>query len=482
VKPLIVILFVLLADFSTAQTKTFPTYCNCADNMDYTITQIKNNYVGYQDKTQGRRREFNEFTKRLSNKANKENNTSKCLYLINLWLSFFDDKHIRIDITHNSDDAVRSIFSTSDTVRFEIKDFKLALQKQKFFDKIEGIWQNPSGSMEMGITRLDKKNEFVGFILRYDSVYWMPKQVRMTVKKQKTKYQTFWYNGDHASFSNLVATVDQNSIQLGGIGKLYKVYPTDTAKHHSVIRKDNQKTIDFRLLDNETGILVLKSFQIKHKKTIDSLLISNEHILKSLKNLIIDLRNNTGGLNPSFEKVIPYLYTNPITIDGSSILATSTNIKYYNLQSIENSKYMDEDRRKRRENLISLMKQYEGTFTPLSKDSVIHYDTILPYPSKVAIIINEYTASSAEFFLLRARQSTKVKVFGQPTMGAVDYVDMLTLDDAPNKLFHLSYPMTKTSRLIKNPHTSSKLQPDILLSNDLTDWVLYIKEYLNKNW
>jgi hypothetical protein len=46
-----------------------------------------------------------------------------------------------------------------------------------------------------------------------------------------------------------------------------------------------------------------------------------------------------------------------------------------------------------------------------------------PHPRQVAILTDQVGASSTETFLLKAVQSTKVRVFGQPTVGIVDYLN-----------------------------------------------------------
>jgi C-terminal processing protease CtpA/Prc len=67
---------------------------------------------------------------------------------------------------------------------------------------------------------------------------------------------------------------------------------------------------------------------------------------------------------------------------------------------------------------VSKLKQQRNQVVTFPGDTV-KMDKVRPFPVKVAIITNENTASTAELFILQARQSRKVAIFGQPTMGSV---------------------------------------------------------------
>jgi C-terminal processing protease CtpA/Prc len=55
--------------------------------------------------------------------------------------------------------------------------------------------------------------------------------------------------------------------------------------------------------------------------------------------------------------------------------------------------------------------------------TTLAYDRVQPRPRAVAILMDGVGASSTETFLLKARQSSRVRLFGQPTAGVVDYLN-----------------------------------------------------------
>ncbi|MBK7884729.1 MAG: hypothetical protein IPJ81_13810 [Chitinophagaceae bacterium] len=64
----------------------------------------------------------------------------------------------------------------------------------------------------------------------------------------------------------------------------------------------------------DTNFIIIKiprsDFQAKH--IVDSLVESNKEVLGKIPNLIIDIRNNTGGTWAVYKSLFPYIYTNPM--------------------------------------------------------------------------------------------------------------------------------------------------------------------------
>jgi len=56
------------------------------------------------------------------------------------------------------------------------------------------------------------------------------------------------------------------------------------------------------------------------------------------------------------------------------------------------------------------------------------FDEVLPYPQKVALLINRNTTGSAELFTLLARQSKKVTVMGENSGGSLDYSNVMGMN------------------------------------------------------
>lgn len=83
-------------------------------------------------------------------------------------------------------------------------------------------------------------------------------------------------------------------------------------------------------------------------------------------------------------------------------------------------------------------------------------------PRRVAILIDRDCGSSCEQFLLDMRQSYKVKLFGRPTHGALDYSN-LRPHLLPSGRRTLFYATSRSMRLPALPVDVAGVQPDVLL-------------------
>jgi C-terminal processing protease CtpA/Prc len=94
----------------------------------------------------------------------------------------------------------------------------------------------------------------------------------------------------------------------------------------------------------------------------------------------------------------------------------------------------------------------------------------MPYPRKIGVLINGGCASSAEEFLLHARESKKVTLFGQATSGTLDYSNVRQVERCPSPCFSFYYPLTRSNRLPNYSIDKEKIKPTVYLTND-QDWV-----------
>jgi C-terminal processing protease CtpA/Prc len=89
-------------------------------------------------------------------------------------------------------------------------------------------------------------------------------------------------------------------------------------------------------------------------------------------------------------------------------------------------------------------------------------------PSRVGIIVDEGTVSAAEVVVLQALQSTRAKVFGQPTDGALDYSSANVVRVLPDESrWLLGYgTMAWSNKLPVNGMREKGIEPDVRLTID----------------
>jgi C-terminal processing protease CtpA/Prc len=211
--------------------------------------------------------------------------------------------------------------------------------------------------------------------------------------------------------------------------------------------------------------------------------------ITSTPNLIIDIRNNSGGQDEYYQLLADLLYTNPYTSKGVEWYSTKNNIKMYE-DAIKNGDIRNGEEGIRWTNsLLNEMKKNIGGFVihpMIGADTTVKNDTIYNYPKRVGIIINEGNASSAEQFLLTAKESSKVILFGNyNTAGVLDYSNTIS-ENFPSNKYKLTFPMTRSRRLPDNPIDNIGIPPDIYipypaskqLFDRLDQWVYFVKNYL----
>ncbi len=197
------------------------------------------------------------------------------------------------------------------------------------------------------------------------------------------------------------------------------------------------------------------------------------HKIVSTPYLVIDLRGNGGGMDPAFYNILPFLYTNPYKLYGNDILASIENIRVFEVgeQRISSTKTNGKPSQDAEwvSTLISKMKKNIGKFILRSNDTEVKRDKVLRNPRKVAILINRNCASSAEEFLLNARESQKVLLFGEPTSGTLDYSNVMIVP-CPSMVFKFGYATTRSRRLPRFSVDRDKIQPNVYLNYN-TDWI-----------
>lgn len=241
----------------------------------------------------------------------------------------------------------------------------------------------------------------------------------------------------------------------------------------------------FKKIDSTTLLFRIPSFSWKSKEIIDSLVFTNLKLISSTPILIIDLRGNGGGIDYSFQSLLPLIFTNPYESKGVAWRSSKGNIQYF-----ENAIKKGEIRKGGEEEtkiLIEEMKKHPDSFVTIDRSETVSEDTAYKMPIKVGVIVNDYCASSCEQFILSAKNSSKTTVFGTNTMGVLDYSNSIPVT-MPTKNLQLRYPMTRSNRLPEFPIDNIGIAPDVRITlpdnldikDSVDDWVLFVKEYLKK--
>lgn len=177
-----------------------------------------------------------------------------------------------------------------------------------------------------------------------------------------------------------------------------------------------------------------------------------------------------------------YIYTQPIIVYNVEFWASKDNTEYYKQLSMKEE--LEEQDSKFFKSLSDSLFKYPNKFVSMTSTDtfVVKYDTVYSYPKNIAIIIDKYNASSSEEFLLSAKQSKKVILFGKEnTMGALDYSNLYP-EYLPSGKRGVLIPTSRSFRLKEKPIDNIGICPDVILKTQKEKQTIpFIIKYLKRN-
>jgi hypothetical protein len=278
-----------------------------------------------------------------------------------------------------------------------------------------------------------------------------------------------------------------------------------TKKAHASRRFAANRSLEptVRALSEKTFAITVPSFGLEYKTTLEALTKRYDADIKRCPNLIIDLRGNSGGSDSTFSPLLPYLYTQPSVEVGADVLATKANADAWQALitpitkqgkatpvSRFRAKWLIPKREKRaRAWVMKIVKKMraarEGTFVSCGADSRHRLSRVLARPSRIGILTDGGCGSTTEQFLLLARKSRKVILFGQPTTGCLDYSNV-RLFPLPSGNCALAIATTRSRRLPADPIDGIGIKPDVRIRKarvlrSAGDHTLdFVQEYLER--
>jgi hypothetical protein len=222
-------------------------------------------------------------------------------------------------------------------------------------------------------------------------------------------------------------------------GKLWPVAPADTGLIDTV--DVHRPTLVVR---GGTVIVSLTSHDPANAPLLNTLLSRHGEDLRQAARLIVDLRGNEGGSSWMSNGLLPYLASRPPRpappdTDRAVMLVSPDQIRYVTRS------FGDTTTAFVRGLLARMRAAPAGTFVPFNDPAAppdpATPDSVLPWPANVAVLVDGGTVSAAEVLVLKALRSTRARVYGLPTEGALDYqsASIVRLTTGENR-WYLGYP------------------------------------------
>lgn len=218
----------------------------------------------------------------------------------------------------------------------------------------------------------------------------------------------------------------------------------------------------FRILSTRTALITVPSFEIIFKDEVAKLVEDHRSDILKHPSLIIDVRGNGGGSDYVYQPLLPFVHANQVHQFGVEYLATSENAK--STDSV--AKALAATCPECAAPIAAMAKRMHdapsGTFISAGPDEDYDPKEVTRNPQRVAILIDRRCGSSCEQFALDARRHFKVKVFGRPTFGSLDYSN-LRPTDLPSGKRQIWRATSRSRRLPELPIDGIGVQPDQLL-------------------
>ncbi|HMX40475.1 MAG TPA: S41 family peptidase, partial [Saprospiraceae bacterium] len=320
---------VLLLLLPGAQAPLSAQRCDCLQQFEWMRAKVAANYAGYGDKvTDLTRPGLDSLSARLSSQAAQAPDTT-CLRLLRDWLHFFRDGHLQIGQSAGggpaiSADSIRARYAQERSIPMTQQRAKQLLDiRGEKATPIEGIWVNAEGNYRVALLAspigASTAAGYTGIVLRADSLWWMPGQIKFSLSLLKgDQYEAEYFMRDHTP-RQTAAYTDGNVLTFKGLGLWRKVYPEavpDAALLEFRSPFDapgGRPGAGFALqrLSPSTLLLRIPTFDHTQRHHLDSLLAAHTDWLSSTPNLLIDLRGNGGGSDISYQHLLPLIYTRP---------------------------------------------------------------------------------------------------------------------------------------------------------------------------
>ena len=472
------------------------TRCDCARELSWASAQLARNYAGFADKvTPATRPAYDSLLTALGADAARATTTAECDGVLARWVAWFRDNHVSVTRPRPATaGAATPAGAATDTVairarfasweRLDLGD-EAAVRARldaagERRDPIEGIWVSADGRYRAAVVRAPATSaasprDFAMVILRADSVWWMPGQVKASIARDSAGvYATRFYMLDHSE-RPWEARPSANALAFSGGAPWLRRWPADGASGDTIDLARFRASLNARFDAREVapGTVVVNVPTFNDPAAMDSLWARHGALIRGAERLVIDVRGNGGGSDYNFREFLPLLYTDPVTSPANWVYSTDENLAAELALAADTT--LPAGQRKQIAANAKAARGRRGADGWWRGTSDVYRAKRLALPREVAIVQDGGCASSCEGFLMRARQSRKVTTYGTSTAGVFDYGNVRQFRDPCGTLV-LHHPTTRSGWLPQMAIDNVGIPPQVRIPPDAlftVEWVLH---------
>lgn len=343
---------------------------------------------------------------------------------------------------------------------------------------LEGVWATPE--FDVVIVPGARRGVFAAVVSASRNETWAPGDIAGRFVRDGAYWRATLYQGADRVPMRVRAAL-QREAQMLHMPPTTWGRRTDAANGFD---PERPRSPSFVLISNRVALLTIPSFSPEHRETLAGLLMEHDQAIRARELLILDLRGNEGGSSTiGFQLLEPYygaLQLEPF--DGPrphpGAISSPRMLRHYS--AMRDQLPADSDARPIFDGFIARMEEAPGTVVPFFDNADISagfYTRGAPQavheaPPRVAILVDRHSVSAAEAFVIEARRSGRVTIYGEPTGRSIDYqnVVMFTVGEGPLRHFLGLPTMASSDELPARGFNRTGVLVDVALQTG-TDWV-----------
>jgi hypothetical protein len=467
-----------------AQQRPEASHATCLEELDWVEDWASRNYSGYEDKVARRKAAHAALLAGARSDAASATDENACNDVLRRWVAFFEDGHLSFGrpraqaagVTQQAPSPIdiRARFAGWPTLDVDETSALARLEAADGIDPVEGIWESADASYRVAVLPSADDSGFVMTVLRADSIWWMPGQVKAYLAREGDEYRTRFFMRDHSE-QRWVGTVRGNVLRFQNGSTWLRERPREAGDPSPAEYRAMLNTrFDARELRPGTVLVNVPTFN--DARGIDSLFAVHGKLIRGAERLILDVRGNGGGSDYNFRMLTPLLYTGPVRLISNMVLATEDNNRA-NAALAADTTIPEGQRRQIREALDRVRRAGQRWYA--YDDRVLREPAVLRNPRSVAVIIDRGCASSCEQFVLVALQSSKTRIYGTNSAGINDYGNVREAR-MPNSTLTLWHPTTRTRRIdVGQGIDGTGIPPHEHIPADVVDQVGWVLSRMN---
>lgn len=485
--PALILAFAAATPSAQAEAAPFA----CTPVFEALRSEVEGNYAGYvieyrNDGPKGAA--YRAMAAESASAATGAPDRAACSRALNGYIAFFSDPHLFLQEAPAAYDEARSAAFRAAAPHSTLSVEALRSAALAASDPVAGVWSTDEG--DVAVVPAGEGYDAVIIASRHEA--WQVGQVRAHLTRAGEAYDvTLYRTSDRAPVTRygarlegdlrlMLAPVTWGRVEprVAGIGDVF-----DPRQPRRPVYVD---------VSPDVGVLYLPSFDPgKVMQAGGEILRQNGAAIAGKKLLVIDIRGNEGGSQSAWEQLAPF-YSTGTWEPSDRVLAGSGEVVLAGPRVIGIwERFRDNAGAGAwRDTLVDLVERLKaappGTLVPFREDAGVAGaedantgQQLAGGPQAVAILADGGVVSAGEAFMLKARRSPKVTLFGQNSAGSIDYwtVGMFVIGSGETR-YNVGMPVGAASdALPAGGYNADGVPVDVRLTGPYDSWLPQVLAY-----